>query len=269
MTAQPQGSTGLPPVTRPASLHLRGRAVGPDAPLVAVPVMGATAEALLASVRALRGQPVDLVEWRLDHLAALPGADLRAGLAELAARVDEAAGGVPVLATYRTRGQGGEGQVTAARYAELVDALAGLPGIDLVDVEHDHPLRDACLAALRRAGTPALVSHHDWCGQPAPEELRELVAQMRATGADAVKLAVTPASPAEALELLGAQHELAASGGPLALIGMGEAGRMTRLVGPAVGGFLTFAQAGRASAPGQLDVRLVAATVGALRHPAP
>ena len=68
-------------------------------------------------------------------------------------------------------------------------------------------------------------------------------------------------------ELLAVLDRVAHTGAPVAMLGMGDAGRLTRLVGPACGSFLTFARRGAASAPGQLDLALVAATVDALRAP--
>ena len=69
------------------------------------------------------------------------------------------------------------------------------------------------------------------------------------------------------VELLAVLDRVAHTGAPVAMLGMGDAGRLTRLVGPACGSFLTFARHGAASAPGQLDLALVAATVDALRVP--
>ena len=69
------------------------------------------------------------------------------------------------------------------------------------------------------------------------------------------------------VELLAVLDRVAHTGAPVAMLGMGDAGRLTRLVGPACGSFLTFARRGAASAPGQLDLALVAATVDALRAP--
>ncbi|WP_374928265.1 type I 3-dehydroquinate dehydratase [Kytococcus sedentarius] len=258
------------PAGHPAALlELGSRRFGACHPAVAVPLVGTTAEELLQEAARLRGQPVDLVEWRLDHLASGAGATRGDAprIAPLVAQLVDALGGLPLLATYRTRGQGGRGEADPGEYLTLVEQVAGLPGVHLVDVEFDHPERDAALQAVRTAGARSLVSHHDWDGQPAPEGLSTLVGEMRATGADAVKLATTPADEARALELLTVLTRIAPEGGPVAMLGMGPAGRLTRLVGPACGSFLTFARLGAASAPGQLDLALVAATVDALRAP--
>ncbi|OFS08973.1 type I 3-dehydroquinate dehydratase [Kytococcus sp. HMSC28H12] len=256
-------ATETAPVPR---VRVGARSFGPGAPAVAVPVMGSTPEEVLASAARACSGPADLVEWRVDHLAA-PVADLLTDLPDLLARLVEALDGVPLLVTYRTAGQGGEGHATPQEYLALVERLADLPGVDLVDVELDHPQRDAALAALRAAGVPRLVSHHDWSGQAPEAELEQQVADLRATGADAVKLATTPADTPAALELLAVLDRVSTSGVPVAMLGMGAAGQVTRLVGPACGGFLTFAHAGAASAPGQLDVHLVAATVEGLCGP--
>ena len=261
--------TASTPAPGQAMLPLRSRAFGAGRPAVAVPLVGATPEELLQEAVQLRGQPVDLVEWRLDHLAPLArGAQPDAArIGPVLARLTDTLGDVPLLVTYRTVGQGGCGEAGPEQYLALLGAVAGLPGVDLVDVEFDHPERDAALQALRSAGVPSLLSHHDWDGQPTAEGMAALVQRMQATGADAVKLATTPADEGEAVELLAVLDRVAHTGAPVAMLGMGDAGRLTRLVGPACGSFLTFARRGAASAPGQLDLALVAATVDALRAP--
>ncbi len=255
--------------TSGTTVQIGSRTFGAGQPAVAVPVMGGDVEQALAAAAQVPGQPVDLVEWRIDHLAPEVLDDLqRSGaLADVITRLADAVSPAPLLVTYRTRGQGGLGDAPPHEVLTLIEQLVALAGVDAVDVEFDHPHRDACLAAARAAGCASVVSHHDWDGQSAREALGTLVAGLRGTGADAVKLATTPPDTAAALDLLAALEAASREGGaPVAMLGMGDAGRLTRLVGPACGSWLTFAHLGAASAPGQLAVGLVATTVEALRE---
>ncbi|WP_462418791.1 type I 3-dehydroquinate dehydratase [Kytococcus sp. Marseille-QA3725] len=250
------------------TVRVGDRRFGAGCPAITVPVMGRGVDELVAAVARAATTPADLLEWRVDHLEGAEAlADDVPALRDLVRRVTRAAGGTPLLATYRTRGQGGEGDASPEQYLALLGRLVEAGGVDLLDVEFDHPHRDGALAQARATGVPTLVSHHDWDGQPEATELLGWVDRLRATGADAVKLATAPADVTQSLALLEVLERCSRSGQPLAMLGMGAAGQSTRLVGPTCGSLLTFAHAGEASAPGQLAVELVAATVGALRGP--
>lgn len=268
-------------MTELPGVRLGGRVMGPGRPVLAVPLQAAGRDELVARGRAaVESGVVDLVEWRTDAL--VPELLAPAVLRELADALTATLAGLPVLLTHRSVAQGGRApdeptaaralrQQDAATQEQVVAALAGHPGIALVDVELDHPRRSDLLATLRAAGTPVLLSHHDWTGQPPRAELVETIGEMRSAGGDAVKIAVTPTTRREALTLLELLEAETAQPLPedpregpripLAVLGMGSQGRITRLVGPAFGSCLTFGHLGRASAPGQVEAAQLAAVL--------
>ena len=68
------------------------------------------------------------------------------------------------------------------------------------------------------------------------------------------------------LTLLGASLDVAADGaGPHLAISMGSLGAVSRVAAETFGSAATFATAGEASAPGQLDARQVARMIALLR----
>jgi 3-dehydroquinate dehydratase type I len=148
----------------------------------------------------------------------------------------------------------------AARRDLLLAALEA--GADLVDVEHDAPasLQRALLIAARRMGRRLIVSFHDFEGTPERAVLDRQVRRAFERGADLVKVACRVDSPQDAARLLG----LLDGDVPLVVVGMGEQGRLVRLVAPLLGSAFTFAAPSKArrTAPGQLDL---AATARALR----
>jgi 3-dehydroquinate dehydratase-1 len=82
---------------------------------------------------------------------------------------------------------------------------------------------------------------------------------MAASGADVVKIAVTPQSTADVLTLLGATARAAETlDVPVIGIAMGELGRVSRLCGGEFGSAATFATVGEGSAPGQMTAEQVA-----------
>ncbi|WP_345216064.1 type I 3-dehydroquinate dehydratase [Georgenia halophila] len=239
-------------------------------PTVIVPVLGATAEEIASQVADFAGRDVDLVEWRVDHLAA--SADAGAVL-DAATAVATRLGGRPLLATVRTAAEGGAADLSDREYARLVQALAGSGVVDMVDVEHGRESAVEAIAAARGAGVPVVVSAHDVVTTPPVEEMVDRLRAMQDSGADVVKLAVTPHSQADVLALLEATSTMHTEHArvPVITMAMGPLGMVTRLVGHLFGSAATFASAGRASAPGQpglADLQSVLDAVARVTAPA-
>ena len=196
----------------------------------------------LAAARALgsSGGAPDLLELRVDHFAARPG------------RLDAlaAASPRPLVLTVRHPAEGGAspGLDTAVRrrlYARF------LPWAALVDVEVRSLRALAGVAREARAGGCGVVaSFHDFRGLPTAARLREVAARAHDAGADVCKVAATLRTPvdlARLLDFLGTERRL-----PLAVMGMGPAGRMSRPVLGAAGSVLNYGFLGRrAQVPGQ------------------
>ncbi len=178
---------------------------------------------------------IPAVEVRLDALHEIP---------ELSS-LREAFRDRTLLATLRSRGEGGRFEGTAAESAALLGAALDA-GFDLVDVEY-------ALAGGGLLGLPkdrVVVSAHDFAG--VPEELEERVARMESTGARYVKAVATARGLDDALRLLLLQASRGE--GCLSVFGMGEAGLVTRILSPYLGAALSYGAAlpGEATAPGQL-----------------
>lgn len=135
----------------------------------------------------------DLVEWRLDQLA--PHQLGSCGIERHLAAIREAAG-VPLLATYRTRSEGGDGDPERWQEATLA-AVEG--GADLVDVELPFALATDVLDQVRGASA-AVVSKHFFNPDSPPTQLEAAVKSLREVTAGRAniiaKLAVMAATPA-------------------------------------------------------------------------
>jgi imidazolonepropionase-like amidohydrolase len=104
------------------------------------------------------------------------------------------------------------------------------------------------------ADIPLLPSYP---GMPAglvdgPDEMRRKVRELRRAGADVVKVAAAVRGPEDVRALARVLVEPAPIG--RIVIGMGEAALATRVLFPALGSLVTYAHAGRATAPGQLPL---------------
>ena len=238
-------------------LRLRGTTLGAGRPRVCVPVVATTPAAAAAAARALPAGAADVVELRLDHLtgaASDPAVVEAAVVAVRAALPDD----VPLLATFRSAREGGAQPADDAAYAAVVATVTALAdagaGVDAVDVELATPGVEGLVARARAAGLAVVVSHHDFDRTPPADRIEAVLRAQRHVGADVCKVAVMPHDADDVLALLTATRAVARDADrPVVTVAMGDLGRVTRVAGGVFGSAMTFASAGTASAPGQVD----------------
>lgn len=244
---------------------------------IIVPLTGTDVDELRAQCLALRGHPVDVVEWRVDLLAAVqggPGAGAggvvggtlgRAVVEALEVVLGDAR--LPVLATVRTVHEGGAAGLGDLGYRELVGLLA-TSGADAVDVEYRRAGAGSIIERAHRAGVAVIASNHDFGGTPPEEEVIARLVAMRDLGADVAKVAYRAQDPLDMFPVLNAQMWARDHLGiPVIAISMGAAGAVTRIGGERLGSAATFATVGRGSAPGQFSAEEVAQVLRTMREP--
>jgi 3-dehydroquinate dehydratase-1 len=200
--------------------------------------------AVLSGEGAVRNAPLaerlgaDLVEVRLDLL---PGDPMR-----IIREVREATS-LPIIATNRMVQEGG---AFHGGEDERIEILAEASAwADIVDVELRAEGRDRLGEMV---DGPVIISYHDFEGMPTIEVLRSMLEEIFDAGADIAKLALTPPSLEDCLDLL---KLLSDTGGPLSLMGMGDVGKHLRAVAPVYGSVLTYGYIGTSTAPGQISVK--------------
>ena len=223
-------------------------------PLICVPLTGETLPALAAQCGQLTGRPFDLVEWRVDYIK--DRTQVPAALMLLRKSLP----GIPLLATFRTAEEGGEADIPRAEYEALLKALICSGDIAAVDIEYRFG-PDFCRTLAEGAkthGVYPIVSSHDFEKTPGNEEMETRLEAMLAAGG-AAKLAVMPQVPQDVLRLLAVTDKVRRAHPRRVIItmSMGKMGIISRLAGEIFGASLTFAAAGRPSAPGQIDARLL------------
>ena len=152
----------------------------------------------------------------------------------------------------------------AQRAETLVSAVEA--GAAYVDVEFESPkwLREQVIETAERTGCKVIVSFHDYEGTPEKRRLEEIVNACFDAGADIAKVACTVSSSRESARLLA----LLDTDRPVIALGMGEAGRVTRVVGPLLGSPFTFASRapGHETAKGQIDAHRLDYLIGELNR---
>ena len=190
----------------------------------------------------LAKRDVDLLELRVDALAG--------NLAGVRRLLEKAK--LPILLTVRHPAEGGIGNLSVVRRRELFREF--LPSAALVDVE----LRS--LAAMREVvslakerGIRVVVSDHHFRRTLTLAEMRVRRGRAFAAGADIFKLACLADGAGAVARLLDFAAEEKV--GPVAVMGMGKFGQVSRLVLACAGSVLNYGYLDRPNAPGQWEAR--------------
>jgi 3-dehydroquinate dehydratase I len=165
----------------------------------------------------------------------------------------------PTVATCRADKTGPEKQFkllsaaieAGARYAD-VEIEAGKEQIDRIgDLAHKHNCR-------------LIVSYHNFEKTPELKELHKILDTCFALGADIAKIATQINSNEESARILA----LYTDERPKIAIGMGEAGKVTRVMAPLLGAEFTFAAMddGEPTAPGQITYTVMKKAIERLKN---
>ena len=171
-------------------MEIKGKTIGTGKPLLCVPVMESNKEEIIDELRTLAKSEADVVEWRIDVFADYKNYN---AVREVFAAAAECMKEKIFLYTFRTKKQGGMGELTPDELSDLHDLAAEAGCVDLLDLEffeEEHPARK--IRKLHKQGLKVIASHHDFYETPDREVMKMLLEQMCAGGADIVKLAVMP-----------------------------------------------------------------------------
>ena len=159
----------------------------------------------------------------------------------------------PILVTYRSKKEGGEGSAGyETRVRHLSDAMGA--GADYVDVEFGIPLEHRKAIFQNRGSCKIVVSLHLRNGTPSRERLDLLFKKTVATGADVVKIVTWARKYDDNLRVLELIPKAQAIGIKIIAFCMGPLGRISRIASLSMGGHMTFAslESGEESASGQI-----------------
>lgn len=198
-----------------------------------------TASGLKLAVRS-REHGIDLWEIRLDCLGK--------GLATFAACAEAFC--KPLLITARHPLEGGVNRLTHAQRRLLLRLY--LPAVAAVDVElRSASGMDDLLREAGERGVTKVVSYHNFRSTPRLAELQKIVKRARQVGADIPKVATFLRSPSDLAVLLQLQVKMGGQRGPLAVMGMGPLGMVSRLALGVAGSRLNYGFFDRPQVQGQ------------------
>ncbi|MEI6350090.1 MAG: type I 3-dehydroquinate dehydratase [Verrucomicrobiota bacterium] len=212
-----------------------------------------TPQALAAALE-LRPKAVDFLELRVDAFASFDLERLESEIGRLPA---------PLLVTVRHPKEGGANQLGLSQRRALFKRF--LPHATLIDVE----LRSAgelsdILAEAREQRIATVLSHHDFRTTPSIKRLQALAQAASRTGCTVFKVATVASSPkalAVLMEFLASHRPVPRSralpGMALAVMGMGEFGKISRLALGRAGSVLNYGYLDKPQVSGQWPAELL------------
>ena len=235
-------------------MNIKGKEIGKGRPLVCVPIVEQKREAICQAAMRLAEQPLDMVEWRIDWYEDSESIEKICDVVgELAEILEEKL----LLCTFRSKVQGGEKEIAREAYTKMLREIARQRKADLLDLEVCELEQPASFVEeLQKMGTVVVASDHNFAETPSVQIMIEKLLYMKKLGVDIGKLAVMPKNRQDVLNLLEATATVKERNPefPIITMSMGELGMISRIAGQSFGSCVTFAAAGKSSAPGQMPV---------------
>ena len=219
--------------------------------LICVPITEANVPDAVEAMKKAKEKGADLVELRLDYIGDLD--DTKIG--DLVDGVE-----IPKIVTIRPESDGGfwKGEEND-RINHLQTCLSF--GAEYVDIEESTDIgwRYEVSKSCKDNGAKMIISHHDFKRTPSKQEMIDICKNEFAAGANIAKIAVAPKSMEDVANVLSVIEYFKDQGKNIIGIAMGKLGVVTRIAGPQVGAYLTYAslEKDKESAEGQLPIENV------------
>jgi 3-dehydroquinate dehydratase-1 len=229
--------------------------------------VGRTHAAVLAELADILPKKPDLIEWRVDFFENIGDTAI---VINVASRIREAAGGIPIIFTCRLVSEGGERiPLTDDDTLKLYVAACASGCVDLIDYEMSNPAEN--LVRLRYASrdndVAMILTYHNYQHTPKAADLYAQFMNAERHGADIAKVAVMPKGPEDVLTLLGATWRASeASQIPVVGLSMDGSGALSRLFGWVYGSAMTYAVGKNRSAPGQVPIEELHSVLNTVDH---
>jgi 3-dehydroquinate dehydratase type I len=179
-----------------------------------------------------KGLKADIVEARLDALGDFSEI-------ELLDRIKQ-----QLMVTCMPMWEGGGFDGNEEKRAQILKEAAKYADYMSVELRCYPDMRDEIVSTCRKNKVKVVMTYHDFSCTPAKSEIVDILKAQQAAGADIAKVAFLPRDYVDVMNVLGAQLECGLKI-PIIALSMGEIGRVSRIAGPMMGGYLTFAASKR------------------------
>ena len=186
----------------------------------------------------------DVIEWRADFLD-------KNEILTVAPAVFEKFAGREILFTIRTRGEGGQIDLTSEEYLAIIQDIQSIYHPDYIDFEfYSH--REVFEQMLEFSNL--VLSYHNF--QETPENMMEILSELTSLSPKLVKVSVMSHNEQDVLDLMNYTRGFKTLNPEqdYVTISMGKVGKISRLTADLTGSSWSFASVGEESAPGQIPL---------------
>jgi 3-dehydroquinate dehydratase I len=162
---------------------------------------------------------------------------------------------LPLIATNKLQSEKGYFTGTELeRQGTLLSAAKS--GFQYIDVDYTSPKRGETIAKIKQQGAKAVVSYHKYDGILNASRLEKILDEETVAGADICKIVLTAKQIEDNLPVL-SFVSFASTKAKLVCFCMGELGKTSRLLSPALGAYFTFSSLDEDSqtAAGQMSIK--------------
>ena len=156
---------------------------------------------------------------------------------------------IPLIATNRK-------SIMGTNEAQRTLLIAAKNGFEYVDMDINNPNLKENVKEIRTLGTKPIISFHNYYGTVSSNELEIILEQEIQSGAEICKIVTTAKTYQDNLDLL---NFIQKANGKAKIIcfAMGEKGKISRLLSPTFGAYLTYAsvEGETETAPGQMTIQ--------------
>lgn len=184
----------------------------------------------------------DLVELRLDCLKNFDGLEKLGKIKK------------PMIATCMPKWEGGLFNGTEKQRLRILEETLDFASYVTIELKTKPDARNRLIKKAKKKKVKVIVAYHDFRKTPPKKEILKIINEEKTLG-DIAKVAFMPRSHDDVLNLINILVEKKPQTKIIAL-SMGKLGRISRLLGPLLGSYLTYASVSKEkrSAPGQLTV---------------
>lgn len=186
----------------------------------------------------------DVIEWRADFLD-------KNEILTVAPAVFEKFAGREILFTIRTRGEGGQIDLTSEEYLAIIQDIQSIYHPDYIDFEfYSH--REVFEQMLEFSNL--VLSYHNF--QETPENMMEILSELTSLSPKLVKVSVMAHNEQDVLDLMNYTRGFKTLNPEqdYVTISMGKVGKISRLTADLTGSSWSYASVGEESAPGQIPL---------------
>ena len=199
----------------------------------------------LKDIQKAEEQDTNMLELRIDYLSDLSPEGLEKVIN---------ASSIPIIVTPRLATEGGNWVASEEeRFAYIQQAID--LGVDFVDIEFKTLAKFRRELIENKKQTKIIISYHNFIETPAFNRLSLIFAEMMEMGADMSKIATMSTSIDDNFIIFDLIQKVQKEKQNIIALCMGRLGVISRLVGPMLGSYLTYASLAKdkQSAPGQLS----------------